>query len=177
MVSKNPLFKLQKRMGLTATGAYQPDGVKYSLRRSAALMERVTAKIEMPPVPMWFDKETEREVPNPNHPDYIDAVSKVEQRRGTAIYDALVMFGIRLENGLPQNDEWLINLKFMAKHEMLDLDEFDLDDQQDREFLYKRFVLSNGSMANEIGNLSALSPDDVAKAGAPFPRNPEQPAD
>jgi hypothetical protein len=148
------------------------DGAQYQLRPvSPAIMDVVTAKIETPKVPMWFNKEMDREEPNPNHPDYILSLEAANRQRGTAIFDALVMFGVELVNGLPKSDEWLRKLKYMIKHGMIALDDYDLEDPYDQEFLYKRYILATGAMVNEIGNLSALTAEDVKAAGASFPGN------
>lgn len=148
------------------------DGVKYRLRAVApALMDAVTNKIEVPTVPLWHNPEMDRDEPNPSHPDYIKALDEANRRRGIATYDALVMFGIELAEGLPEDRLWLKKLKFMEKHGQLSLGEYDLEDDFDLEFLYKRYVLATGDMVDAIGQLSALTAADVKRAGAIFPGN------
>lgn len=148
------------------------DGVQYRLRAVApALMDAVTSKIELPAVPVWHNPEMDRDEPNPNHPDYMKALDETNRKRGIATYDALVMFGIELPEGLPEDRTWLKKLKFMEKHGQLSLEGYDLDDEFDLEFLYKRYVLATGDMVDTIGQLSALTANDVKRAGAIFPGN------
>ncbi len=172
-MSKNPAVEQAKEGTDPFAIRTSLDGVRYQLHPvTPALMDAVTSRIKMPPVPMWYDKEMDREVPNPNHPDYIAAVEEVNRKRGTAAYDAMVMFGILLPDGLPKDDSWVKKLEYLAKHGILDLSEYDLNDPMDREFLYKRFILSDSSIVNEVGNLSALTAADIKAAGDSFPRNP-----
>ncbi len=149
----------------------EKDGVKFILHPVApALMDAVTKHILPPTVPVWFDKEIERDVPNPNHPDYLLALEQYNQERGNAVYDAMVMFGIELVEGLPESD-WLARLQNLERHKRLDLSGYDLQDPLDVEFLYKRFILATGDMVAKIGNLSSVTAADVKAAGESFPGN------
>lgn len=148
------------------------DGVRYRLKPVApALMDAVQSKVPMPKVPVWHNPDMDRDEPNPNHPDYLMALEDANRQRGIAVYDALVMFGVELLDGLPQDEGWLKKLKNLAKHGVLDLGQYDLEDELDKEFVYKRFILTTGDMVDKIGNLSAMTASDVKKAGAIFPSN------
>src|SRR5512139_649074 len=73
----------------------------------AAVIDNVVSRIKMPEVPMVHMADYDRDEPNPNDPGYLLAVQETERKRGGAMIDAVVMFGIQLVNGMPTTDEWL----------------------------------------------------------------------
>lgn len=136
---------------------------------SATLISEVTSHIKEPEVPTWFDENKQREVPNPNDPDYLKAVEAADRARGLASLDALIMFGVTLLDGMPEDDSWLNKLKFMERRGQLDLSSFDLKDPLDKEFLYKRFIAVPVYIATRVGQLSGVSDEEVLKAEESFP--------
>lgn len=108
---------------------------------SSQFRDMAQARIPDPEVPMWHDPAEDRDVPNPDDPAYRKALEDVALKRSQAVTDALVMFGVELVDGMPQDGDWLERLQFMAKHAMIELDGFDLDCPIDREYLYKRYVV------------------------------------
>lgn len=135
---------------------------------SSSLVEEMKNAYEMPPVPVVFIPEKEREEENPNDPKYIDEVERVQSKRADAILDALVTFGVELVDGLPEDSSWLKRLKLLERRGNLNLSGFDLDDEFDLEFLYKRFVAVAGTDLNLIGGLHGFRPMEVARARATF---------
>lgn len=135
-----------------------------------AIISDVTARIPEPEIPVWHNKEYDRDDLNPNDPAYLKAKDKVDQERGQAMIDATVMFGIDVIGGVPPNDEWLPKLKFMEKRGQVDLSAFDLNDPLEREFVFKRYIIANIALINYIQEMSSVTPDDVGKAGRPFRR-------
>jgi len=129
---------------------------------SASLIDAVTSEIKDPEVPKWYNKEADREEENYNHPAYLQGLDDANRRRGIAALDAIVMFGVELVNGLPENDKWLQKLKFMERRNMLSLSGYDLDDPLDLEFLYKRFVAVDNATVNKVSELSGISSQEVA---------------
>lgn len=135
---------------------------------SSSLVEEMKAAIPMPPVPVVYIEAKDREEENPNDPRYIDAVEEVNRKRGDAILDALLIFGVELVEGLPEDKTWLKKLRLLERRKTLDLSGFDLDDAFDLEFLYKKYVAVAGTDLRIISGLHGFSPMEVARARATF---------
>jgi len=135
---------------------------------SSSLVEEMKAAIKMPPVPVVWIEEKEREEENPNDPRYVEAVEEVQRRRAEAIFDALCIFGVELVDGLPEDAGWLKKLRFLEKQGTLDLSDFDLEDEFDLEFIYKRYVAVAGTDLQLIGGLHGYRPLEVARQRAMF---------
>lgn len=135
-----------------------------------AIISDVTDRIPEPDIPVWHNPEYDRDEQNPNDPAYLKAKEEVDRKRGEAMIDATVMFGIELPKGVPPTEEWLPKLKFMEKRGQVNLSGFDLDDPLELEFVFKRYLIANIALINYIQNLSAVTPDDLDKAGRPFRR-------
>jgi hypothetical protein len=146
----------------------------YTIRVKAipvAIISDVTNRIPDPKVPIWHNEEYNRDEENPNDPAYIRAKSEVDRQRGEAMIDATVMFGIELPDGVPPTDKWLPKLKFMEKRGQVDLSGYDLEDDLELEFMFKRYIIANIGLINYIQNMSSVTPDDIGKAGRPFRRS------
>jgi len=135
---------------------------------SSSLVEDMKNAIKMPPVPVVWIESKEREEENPNDPAYIDAVREVESKRASAVFDALCMFGVELEDGLPEDTAWIKKLKVLERRNALNLSGFDLNDDFDLEFLYKRYVAVAGADLTIVGSLHGMRPLEVARARATF---------
>lgn len=135
---------------------------------SSSLVEEMKAAVPMPPVPVVYIEAKDREEENPNDPRYIDAVEEVNRKRGDAILDALLIFGVELLDGLPEDNTWLKKLRYLERRALLDLSGFDLDDDFDLEFLYKKYVGVAGTDLRIISGLHGFSPMEVARARATF---------
>jgi hypothetical protein len=150
---------------------FEVDGFRFIPKAiPVAIISDVTNRIPEPDIPVWYDKEIERDVQNPNDPAYLKAKDEVDRKRGEAMIDATVMFGISLPDGVPPTDEWLPKLKFMEKRGQIDLSGYDLSDDLELEFVFKKYVIANIALINFIQNMSSVTPDDIGKAGRPFRR-------
>lgn len=136
---------------------------------SASLMNEVTSRIKDPVVPMWMNDDKGREEPNPSDPAYLAECKEIENQRTMAVFDAMCMFGVELVDGLPDDDLWARKLMYMSKRGLLDLEDYDLDDELDREFLYKRFIAISTDQIAKIGAISGVSDADVEAAEESFP--------
>lgn len=136
------------------------------------LIEEVTSKIKDPEVPIWHNEDKGRDEPNPNDPDYLKALDEANTLRGIASVDAFALFGIDLE-AMPEDDKWLRKLLFMEKRGLIDLSDYDLDDPDELEFVYKRYVALNGNVLNVIVKASGVSEEEVQAAEASFPGQEE----
>jgi len=134
---------------------------------AASLVDEVVGRIEEPQVPMWMNEDKGREEPNPAHPDYLKAVKETDRARGIAVIDAMVMFGIELIDGLP-DDGWIEKLRYLEKRGLLDLSAFDLDDPTDAEFVFKRYVAMSAEDLAVLSSLSGMNEEDVALAVKSF---------
>src|SRR3990170_1168546 len=116
-VSKAVLDVAKEQDDEQYSGVYTLDtGVRVRVKPiPAAVIDEVTARIPQPVVPKWYDKEIEREIENPSDPAYIRALEEYDRKRGSAMIDACVMFGLDLVDGLPDNDKWLAKFKFSEK--------------------------------------------------------------
>lgn|SRR3990167_5855566 len=142
-------------------------GVRVCLRPVAAtLLEDVTARVPEPSVPVWHNEEKGRDEPNPADPDYQRALTAAARSRGLAAIDALILFGVELVDPVP--DGWEKRLRLMERRGLLSLEGYDLGDEVDREFLFKRFVAIGNDDLVLIGRRSRLTPEDVADAASSF---------
>ena len=144
---------------------------------SSSLVEDMKLVIKLPPVPVVWIESKEREEENPNDPRYIEAMNEAQVLRSDAIFDALCTFGVELVDGLPEDDLWLRKLKLLEKRGRMDLSGFDLEDDFDLEFLYKRYVAVAGADLAIIGGLHGMRPLEVARQRATFLGNEGRRAD
>lgn len=136
-----------------------------------AIITDTTNRIPEPKIPVWHNPEYDRDEQNPNDPAYLEAKAEVDQKRGEAMIDATVMFGIDLPDGVPPTEKWLPKLKFLEKRGQVDLSGFNLDDPLELEFVFKRYIIANIALINYIQEMSSVTPEDVGKAGRPFRRS------
>lgn len=141
---------------------------------SASLIDEVSNRIAEPEVPVWYNKEyADEEHPqgrpeeNPSDPAYQRAIRDVARQRGKAAIDAMVMFGAELIDGLPQDKRWLRKLQFLG----VSLEGYNLEDDFDLEFLYKRFVAIDSGILTKISELSGITPEDIELAESSFQGN------
>jgi hypothetical protein len=132
------------------------------------LLERVKSRVADPPIPRVQIEGTDREEENPNDPDYLDACRKVMGERLEAMSDAVLMFGLELEDPVPSDNGWVERLAMLGI-------EFDSTDPLEREFAYKKFVATT---ANDMKLLMArsggLSEQEVRRAAELFRRAPKR---
>lgn len=141
---------------------------------SSSLISSVVSSIPEPDIPEVFIEAKGRSEPNPNDPGYLRALGDYERDRGIATMDAMVMFGLELIDGLPEDEGWLKKLTYMDRRGILDVDleDFDLEDELDREFLYKKYILGNAALVSKITRISGLTEEDIVTAEDSF-RSPE----
>lgn len=143
---------------------------------SASLVEAAQGAVPPPEVPIWHNEVADRDEENPNHPKYLQDLQQWEIQRTLAAVDVMLMFGVTLvdEDGLEvevDKGRWVQKLKFLEKHNLLDMSDFDLEDSFDREFIYKKYVAIGAPDIQLIAQASSLSEEDVAKATEAFQDN------
>jgi hypothetical protein len=135
---------------------------------TATLIDEVQSKIADPEPPMIYLEEKDRSEPNYSDPRYLRAIERAQVDRVIAAVDALVLFGVELVDGLPEDTGWIKKLKFMEKLGTLDLSSLDLGQDIDQEFAYKRYIAVSATDIATISQASGLSEGDVAQAEAIF---------
>ena len=136
---------------------------------SATLIDEVVSRVEDPEVPIFHNPDKDRDEPNPNDPQYLKALAKADKQRGIAAMDAMVMFGVQVVDGIPAPETWLTKLQMMDRMKRLDLSVYDLTNEIDVEFLYKRYILADAELLDIVGKESGMIAEDVERAERSFP--------
>ena len=170
---KSPALKVAKEQeeqdGITVLST----GVRARLVPVAAsLISEVASRVKDPEVPICYIPEKERDEPNPFDPEYLRMLDEATAKRGTVSLETMVMFGVELIDGVPEDDAWLKRLRFLEKHGNLDLDEYDLDDPMEREFVYKLYIAVGSNDIVAIARMSGISPEEIEQAAESF-QSPE----
>jgi len=131
---------------------------------SASLIDEVTARVKDPQVPMWMNEDKGREEPNPAHPQYLEDLATAERLRGKAAMDALIMFGVKLVDPVPEENDWLEKLQFLEVVETRELS------KMERVFFYKKFIAVSATDIGKITQLSGISSEDMEVAEGTFQR-------
>jgi hypothetical protein len=141
---------------------------------SAPLIDEAAAQIPEPKPPVVFIEEKGREEPNPSDPDYLYAISRLEMERSLASVDVVIMLGVDLvnEDGTPfeisLEDKWYRQLKLLAKHGRIDLSRYDFEDEDDVEFVFKKYIAVGTSDIPMLTAISGLDAEEVDKAVKTF---------
>jgi len=95
-------------------------------------------KHPQPKVPVWFNKENDRNESNPNDPTYIDAMKSWQFEVGLGIVDLLIILGTSFEsatNNAPKlnDEEWVDDLTFAGI-------EFDSSNRRARYLAYVKYI-------------------------------------
>jgi len=135
---------------------------------SASLIDEVTSQIAEPEIVMWHNEDKGRDEENLSDPQYKRDMDAYERKRGIAAIDAMVMFGVELVDPLPVGDKWIKKLRLMEKLKLLDLSNFDIKDDEEKEFFYKRYIAVSNDDIAKITSMSGVSKEDVAKAEDKF---------
>lgn len=136
---------------------------------SARLLTESMARVPKPKVPVYFDEDRQREFTNPSDPVYLDELAERDSQQTNVAMDALIMFGIELVDGIP-DDGWDKKLKLLEKLNQLDLEGYDLDNELEREFVYKKFVaVSAGDMDLLQQASGVVTEEDLDQAEESFP--------
>lgn len=142
---------------------------------SMSIITEAQVLIEDPAPPVWYNESKNREEVNPNDPEYLKALRKADEDRNLAAMDAIVMFGVELVNGVPDisEDPWLDMLKMREKRKLAPpiLQEFDLNDPIDLEYLYKKYVAVTTADLPKIMAVSGVSEEDISTEMKKFQDN------
>lgn len=133
------------------------------------LLQDALSRIKEPKVPTFFDEDKQESYENPTDPEYIRALDEYKDKINKVTTDIFCMFGIELD-GMPETDDWLKRVQFLVKRGELVLDDIDLDDPVDKEFLFKRYVIGSTAVIREISAKTTVTQAGVNKAKTFFRR-------
>lgn len=144
---------------------------------AAHLIDEAMFEIKDPLVPKQ-DLGKGRDEPNPLDPEYKQALSDAEHARGIAASDTLILVGVQLIDEIPEDGTWLKHLKFLEKlgHFKV-LNKFDLEDELDREFVFKKYHAISTRDFTLIGNASGMSQEEIDLAVRGFQGDEGEPTD
>jgi hypothetical protein len=134
------------------------------------LIDNVSARIEDPLPPKQFIESKGKEEVNYLDPTFLREVENTNKRRGRAVTEALIMFGVELVDGVPDPEEWMPRLQHLVKRGLLDLSDWDLEDEFDLEYVYKAFVAVAQKDVERIMVACGLLEETVAAAMDSFQR-------
>lgn len=136
---------------------------------TSALIEEAISLVPIPQPPMWYNADKDREEPNPSDPTYLMQLEEARRKQGVATIDTIVMLGVELVDGLPEDETWIKQLKLLEKRGRVNLKDFDLEDEFDREFCYKRYIAVSNADIVKVTSRSGLSEEGVEQASQKFP--------
>jgi|SRR3990172_375258 len=134
---------------------------------AARLLDDVLKRIKDPEPPMLILEGKDRPEPNYSDPEYLKGMRQAEQDRASAGMDAMLIFGLQIVGEL-NIDGWMDNLRLMQKFGQVDLSGFDMNDPLEVQYLYKRYIASTPEVFERIGNMSGISPVEVARKEEAF---------
>lgn len=135
----------------------------------AALIDDAMNRVKYPDIPMWHNDAKDRDEPNPSDPVYLEQYAEAERQRSNAALDTMLIAGVELVDGLPEDDRWLRKLTMMERRGLIQLEgNYDMDDELDKEFLYKRYVAVGVRDFLEISRQSGMNQEDIEAAQRTF---------
>jgi hypothetical protein len=165
-VAENPAVEAAKESGPNPAMEWHTfsTGVRGKLKAVApALITTVVSKLKEPPVPLWHNPEKDRDEENPADPNYLMALDEYNNKRGTVTIDALAMFGVDLQDPLPEDEMWLYGLKVLG----IDVD---VNDKIAKTFAYKRYIAVGQPELNVLMAMFAGEEKGIAAAMRSFRR-------
>jgi len=132
----------------------------------AVLIEQAASEVKVPQVPEQ-ELEDGRKVQNPNHPDYLQAIQNYQREQYSVGMDVMIAF-VDLPDGLPEDDSWIKRLKYLERLGRVNLGKYDLEDELDREFVYKRFVAFGNEDLELLTEKAGISEEDRRLARESF---------
>lgn len=139
---------------------------------ATGLLEDVRSRIVEPKPPVWKNPEKEgAEEINYGDPNYQAALDEATRKRGQAMMETMLVFGVQLVDPIPPDREWLPQLKLLEKHGLIDLSGYAMDDELEREFIYKRYVAVTGNDYQQLATICGVTAAGVEAAEDSFRNN------
>lgn len=142
-------------------------GIKVKINVAPAmLVEQAVSRVKFPDVPVQV-LEDGRKVENPNHPEYLQARQDAIRNQSQASLDVMIAF-IDLVDPI-EDDTWIKRLNYLVRLGHADISGYDLDDELDREFVYKKYIAIGNEDAKIIALANGISGEDLQSAKDTFP--------
>ncbi len=141
---------------------------------SAPLIDEASARVPEPRPPIVFVDDKGREEPNPNDPDYLRELERLDVERSMAAIDVMIMMGVELvnEDGSPydidENGRWRKQLSMLAKMNRIDLARYDMTDPDELEFVFKKYIATATADIPMISTFSGLDAEEIEEAVRTF---------
>lgn len=133
-------------------------GVKVRVQAiSPSLVNDAMLRVKMPEVPEVWSEQRGKFLKNPLSPDYVEAMDEYQRAKGQVALDAMVMFGIDLVDGLPEDRSWIRKLQILGF-------EFDPDDAVECEFYYKKHIAMTVQDIQELQRSMGVTQEGIEKA-------------
>ena len=176
-MSKSPaVIAANKQSDVSAGAVYEfKSGVRARICRvSQLLIDEAVNEIKVPDVPTYFNENTQTTLPNPDDPQYAIDMAEYERSQIRATFDAALLWGIELEEEVPKDGKWLRTLQFYARrNKHIDLEQYNLDDEIELEFVYKKFAAIDADELTELMDvmIEGMTEEDKEKARSLFRGN------
>jgi hypothetical protein len=133
------------------------------------LIEEAVNELQEPKVPVIIDEDKGYTIENPDSPQYKRDMEAFERKQYMATLDAALLWGIELLDPIPDDDTWIKKLRFFSKRNpQVNIDQYDMDEPIEREFVYKKFVAIN---TDELVNLMDMIVEGVSEEDKEKARN------
>lgn len=144
---------------------------------SQFMLQDMAMASETVKAPRFVDPETGREVENLNDPDYIEAVNASNMKKGLRLMDAILV-GVILVDGLPEDEDWIDELRFQEKLGAINLSNLDFNRKIEKEYAYKKYVAFRSKDDTDLLNTRVRKVEESAeKTDAIFPADEARPTD
>lgn len=137
----------------------------------SGVIESVANSIPAPEIPVWHNDEYNRDEENPLDPEYRKLLMEFEQKRGKVTVDTLMLLGVELVDGMP-DDTWVENIRKVEKRTGVKFfDGYDLDDPDEKELAYKRIIAFSPQDYGTLYQNTGITAEEVEKATESFRGN------
>jgi len=130
------------------------------------LLEQAILNVDFPEVPVQT-LEDGRQVENPNHPEYLKARIDAINKQGDASIDVMIAF-VDLVDGLPKDDDWIKRIDYLTRLGHIDLGNYNLEDELDKEFVYKKYIAFGRTDLNKLTSSNRITEEDRQTAKDSF---------
>src|SRR3990167_3099732 len=134
-------------------------GVKVKMTPAPSLLiEQAVSRIKFPDVPVQT-LEDGRKVENPTHPDYLKARLEAIRKQSQVAIDVMIAF-VDLVDEIPPDAQWVKRIRYLERLGHIDLQGYDLTDELDREFVYKKYIAFGSDDLQALSQVNGISEED-----------------
>jgi len=138
-------------------------------------LREARAKIVDPPIPMIPHPEDKtRQIENPMSVTYRETILHNEEERLKVVLDVLFLFGLELLDPLPADNKWQEKLILLG---LINADEVEGASALQQELWYKKWVISDSTVFEQLYGTLGVSKEAIAQARAAFKSNTQRAPD